>query len=73
MDIMDLASSLVQKVTKGYGKKIKREKTAPEIPAAFPVEIRGKTWRAGFARDRIRKTAAAAKSRRPFPACGFSF
>ncbi len=53
MDIMDLASSLIRGVTSGYGKKIKREKTAPEIPAAFPVEIKGKTWRAGFAREEI--------------------
>ena len=53
MDVMDLASALIGKVTKGYGKKIRREKTAPEIPAAFPTEIRGKHWRAGFAREQI--------------------
>ena len=53
MDIMDVASSAIQKVTSAYGKKIRREKTAPEIPAAFPVTITGKTWRAGFARREI--------------------
>ena len=53
MDVMDIASSAIGKITSGYGRKIKREKTAPEIPAAFPVEIAGKTWRAGFARREI--------------------
>ena len=53
MDIMDIASSAIQKVTSAYGKKNRREKTAPEIPAAFPVTITGKTWRAGFARREI--------------------
>lgn len=53
MDIMNLASSLIRGVTSGYGRKLQRNQTAPEIPAAFPVEIKGKTWRAGFAREEI--------------------
>ena len=53
MDVMDLASSLIRKVTKNYGKKIKRKGVAPEIPAAFPTEIKGKTFRVGFAREEI--------------------
>ena len=53
MDIMDLASSLIRRVTSGYGKKIKREKSAPELPAAFPVEMEGDGYRVGFARREI--------------------
>ena len=58
MDIMDLASSLIRKVTTGYGKKVQREKTAPEIPAAFPVTIKGDKFRAGFARAQIMPVAS---------------
>ena len=53
MDIMDLASSAIRGMTGRYGRKVGRKAVAPEIPAAFPVEIAGEGFRAGFAREEI--------------------
>ena len=53
MDIMDLASSLIRKVTSNYGKKIQKTVSAPEIPQAFPAVISGGGYRFGFAREEI--------------------
>lgn len=54
MDIMDLASSLIRKVTSNYGKKVQKQQgVAPEIPIASPLTIKGDTFRAGFAKKDI--------------------
>ena len=53
MDIMDLASKGIIKITKNYGKKIQKTGTAYPIPEAKPVVISGDTYRAGFARAEI--------------------
>ena len=53
MDIMDLASSLIQKVTSNYGKKLQKNGVAPAIPVASPVEIAGDKFNMGFAREEI--------------------
>lgn len=49
MDIMDLASKGIIKITKNFGKKIQRTTTAYPIPEEKPVSISGDTFRAGFA------------------------
>ena len=53
MDIMDLASKGIVKITKNYGKKIQQTATAYPIPEAKPVVISGEKFRAGFARAEI--------------------
>lgn len=53
MDIMDLASKGIVKITKGYGKKIQKTETAYPIPEEKPVVIAGEKFRAGFARAEI--------------------
>ena len=49
MDPLDLVSKVIQKVTTGYGDKVKKEKSAPAILDATPKKFKGKTFRAGFA------------------------
>lgn len=53
MDIMDIASSAIRKVTASYGKKVSKKGPAPEIPVATPTVIRGEKFRMGFARRDI--------------------
>lgn len=53
MDIMDLASKGIVKITKNYGKKIQQTETAYPIPEEKPVVIAGDTYRAGFAKAEI--------------------
>jgi len=53
MDIMDLASKGIVKITKNFGKKIQRTSTAYPLPDAKPVVITGKKFRAGFAKEEI--------------------
>lgn len=53
MDIMDLASKGIIKITKNYGKKVQQQTTAYPIPDAKPVTISGDVFRAGFAREEI--------------------
>lgn len=53
MDPLDLVSSAIQKMTSAYGRKVKKEKTADPIPEEKPFEIKGGTFRAGFAREEI--------------------
>lgn len=53
MDIMDLASKGIIKITKNYGKKVQKTATAYPIPEEKPVKISGETFRAGFARAEI--------------------
>ena len=53
MDIMDLASKGIVKITKNYGKKIQKTETAYPIPETKPVVIAGEGYRAGFARAEI--------------------
>lgn len=53
MDIMDLASKGICKITKNYGKKIQKQGEAPAIPAETPSVIKGDTYRVGFARAEI--------------------
>ena len=48
MDPLDLVSKVIVKVTKNYGKKIAKEKTAPEIPEAKPVKFSGEGYKLGF-------------------------
>lgn len=53
MDIMDLASKGIKKITQNYGKKVMQNGPAPEIPKAKPVIFSGKTFRAGFSKTEI--------------------
>lgn len=53
MDIMDLASKGIVKITKSYGKKVQVRSTAHPIPEEKPTLISGDVFRAGFARDEI--------------------
>ncbi|HBL41598.1 MAG TPA: hypothetical protein DDY98_08635, partial [Ruminococcaceae bacterium] len=54
MDIMDLVSKGIVKITKNYGKKVKKSgAVAPEIPKEKPFTIAGDTYRVGFAREKI--------------------
>lgn len=49
MDIMDIASKGIVKITKNFGKKVQKTATAYPIPEENPVAISGDTYRAGFA------------------------
>lgn len=53
MDIMDLASKGIVKITQSYGKKIQKTETAYPIPEEKPVMISGNTFRAGFSKAEI--------------------
>ncbi len=53
MDIMDLASKGIVKITKNYGKKIQKTETAYPIPEEKPVVIAGEKYRAGFSKTEI--------------------
>lgn len=53
MDIMDIVAKGLFKITKSYGKKIARKKTAPEIKDVKPTVISGSTYRAGYAKSEI--------------------
>lgn len=53
MDIMDYALKGVAAIARRYGRKIQKERTAPEIPEAKPVDFKGSGYRAGFAKAEI--------------------
>lgn len=53
MDIMDLASKGIKKITSAYGKKIIKKGAAPEIRSTEPEIIRGRSYCAGFAKEEI--------------------
>lgn len=53
MDIMDLASKGIIKITKNFGKKVQKTATAYPIPDEKPTLISGKTFRAGFSKAEI--------------------
>lgn len=53
MDIMDLASKGIIKITKNYGKKVQAKATAYPIPDVMPTTISGSCFRAGFAKAEI--------------------
>lgn len=53
MDIMDLASKGIVKITKNFGKKIQKTATAFPIPDEKPTVISGETFRAGFSKAEI--------------------
>lgn len=53
MDIMDLASKGIIKITKNFGRKVQKTATAYPIPEAQPVTISGECYRAGFAVSEI--------------------
>lgn len=53
MDIMDLASKGIGAITKNFGKKIGKQKTAPVIEKAKPVIIKGDKYNVGFSREEI--------------------
>ncbi|MBQ3537301.1 MAG: hypothetical protein IJA39_01870 [Clostridia bacterium] len=53
MDIMDLASKGIIKITKNYGKKVQAKATAHPIPDVMPTTISGDCFRAGFAKAEI--------------------
>ena len=53
MDIMNLASAAVQKVSAAYGKKIQKTVVKQEIARNGPVTISGSVFRLGFSKDEI--------------------
>ena len=53
MDIMDLASKGIMKITSNYGKKVAKTEKAFPIPEEKPVVISGENYRAGFAKAEI--------------------
>lgn len=53
MDIMDLVSKGIIKITKNYGKKYGKSHDAPAIEDVQPVEIKGEKFNVGFSRDDI--------------------
>ncbi len=53
MDIMDLVSKGIIKITKNYGKKFGKNHSTPAIEDVMPVEIRGGKFNVGFSRDEI--------------------
>ena len=53
MDIMNLASSAVQKISAAYGKKVQKTVVKQTIERNGPVTIRGEDFRLGFSKDEI--------------------
>ncbi len=53
MDIMDLASAAVRKISAGYGKKVQKTVVKQTIERNGPVSIKGEGWRMGFSKDAI--------------------
>lgn len=53
MDIMDLASKGIAAITKNFGKKVAKQKQAPEIPEVQPTVIKGGAYSLGFATHEI--------------------
>ena len=53
MDIMDIVAKGIFKITKSYGKKIAKKKTAPVIEDVMPTVISGNTYRAGYSKAEI--------------------
>ena len=53
MDIMDLASAAVQKVSAAYGKKVQKTVVKQTIERNGPVTIKGDGFRLGFSKDEI--------------------
>ncbi len=53
MDIMDLASKGIIKITSNYGKKVQKTATAYPIPEVKPQTISGNKYRCGFAKAEI--------------------
>lgn len=53
MDIMDLASKGIIKITKNFGRKVQKTACAFPIPESSPVVISGEHFRAGFSRAEI--------------------
>lgn len=53
MPIMDMASKAIYAVTKGYGKKLAKKKTAPKIEEVQPIKINGEQFNSGFAQAEI--------------------
>ena len=53
MDIMDLASKGIMKITSNYGKKVAKTEKAFPIPEEKPVVISGEGYRAGFSKAEI--------------------
>lgn len=53
MDIMDIASKGLVKITKRYGKKLMKKSALPPLPEAQPLTLSGGQFRAGFAKEEI--------------------
>lgn len=53
MEIMDLASKAIQRVTRRYGKKVARDVIKQDIVRNAPIVMAGDTFRLGFALDDI--------------------
>ena len=54
MDIMDLASAGIGKITSRYGKKLlKGGAIVPRVDRNPPVTLSGESWRVGFGREKI--------------------
>ena len=53
MDIMDLAMKGICAITKSFGKKVQKNSVAPEIEKVSPVEIKGDSYKMGFAKAEI--------------------
>ncbi len=62
MDIMDLASKGIIKITKNYGKKIGKTTSAPELEDVQPVVISGEKFNVGFSRDDIMPDTSTGKT-----------
>ena len=62
MDIMDIASKAVQRVSAAYGKKVQKEVVKQTIERNAPVEIKGKGWRLGFSKDDIMPDLVSGKT-----------
>lgn len=62
MDIMNLASAAVQKVSAAYGKKIQKTVIRQDIVRNGPVTLRGDGFRLGFSKDEIMPDLTSGKT-----------
>ena len=53
MDPLDLVMKVIIKRTTGYGKKVQKNETLPEIEKAAPVTISGEKYRVGFSKAEV--------------------
>ena len=62
MEVLDIASKALRRVSAGYGKRIQRDVIKPVIERNGPVTVAGGGWRAGFSKAEIMPDLSSGKT-----------